>query len=141
MAKLSVAVLFVTMGLLTAGISGAVSAAEPAPAREIDKPEHVCVHDPSIFADTDGTFYLLGSHTASASSDNLIAWKQLNFDYGNGKQLPFYGDLQETLARPFEWAGFDDGDCSGNGYAVWAPDLIWNPYYEWDDGSAGAYML
>ena len=68
MAKLSVAVLFVTMGLLTAGISGAVSAAEPAPAREIDKPEHVCVHDPSIFADTDGTFYLLGSHTASASS-------------------------------------------------------------------------
>ena len=36
MAKLSVAVLFVTMGLLTAGISGAVSAAEPAPARETD---------------------------------------------------------------------------------------------------------
>ena len=141
MAKLSVAVLFVTMGLLTSGIGGAVSAAEPARAREIDKPEHVCVHDPSIFADTDGTFYLLGSHTASAASDNLIAWKQLNFDYGNGKQLPFYGDLQETLARPFEWAGFDDGDCSGNGYAVWAPDLIWNPYYEWDDGSAGAYML
>ena len=77
MTKLSFAVLFVTMGLLAAGMGGAVSAEEPAPVREVDKPEHVCVHDPSIFADTDGTFYLLGSHTASASSDNLIAWKHV----------------------------------------------------------------
>ena len=45
------------------------------------------------------------------------------------------------LEEPFRWAGFNDGDCSGNGYAVWAPDLIWNPYYVWDDGDTGAYML
>ena len=105
------------------------------------KPVHVCVHDPSVFEDRDGTFYVLGSHTASASSEDLIVWEQLNFEYGNGKDLPFYGTLEEMLEKPFRWAGFDDGDCSGNGYAVWAPDIIRNPYYLWEDGSEGAYML
>ena len=104
-------------------------------------PVHVCVHDPSIFEDSDGTFYVLGSHTASASSPDLIEWTQINFDYGNGKDLPFYGTLEEMLEKPFRWAGFDDGDASGNGYAVWAPDIIWNPYYLWEDGEEGAYML
>ena len=107
----------------------------------LPSPVHVSVHDPSIMEDKDGTFYIVGSHTASASSEDLIAWEQLNFDYGNGKNLAFYGNLQETLEKPFRWAGFDDGDCSGNGYAVWAPDLIWNPYYKWEDGEEGAYML
>lgn len=105
------------------------------------EPVHVCVHDPSIFVDADGMNYVFGSHTAVASSEDLIGWKQLNFDYGNGKNVPFYGNLEETFAEPFKWAGFDDGDVSGNGYAVWAPDIIWNPYYVWDDGSTGAYML
>ena len=121
--------------------TAAETEAYTASAAELKKPVHVCVHDPSVFEDADGTFYVVGSHTASASSEDLIEWKQLNFDYGNGKGLPFYGDLQTMLEEPFRWAGFDDGDCSGNGYAVWAPDLIWNPYYVWDDGDTGAYML
>ena len=121
--------------------TAAETEADTASAAELKKPVHVCVHDPSVFEDADGTFYVVGSHTASASSEDLIEWKQLNFDYGNGKGLPFYGDLQTMLEKPFRWAGFDDGDCSGNGYAVWAPDLIWNPYYVWDDGDTGAYML
>ena len=104
------------------------------------KAVHVCVHDPSVFEDTDGTFYLFGSHTATASSEDLIAFEQLNFDYGNGKNVPFYGNLTEMLAKPFEWAGYDDGDAA-SGFAVWAPDYIWNPYYVWEDGSEGAYML
>ena len=34
----------------------------------------VSVHDPSIFKDPgDGTYYVLGSHIASASSENLIS--------------------------------------------------------------------
>lgn len=106
----------------------------------LPKTAHVCVHDPSVFEDTDGTFYVLGSHTASASSEDLIQWKQLNFDYGKGTGVPFYGDLKTMLEEPFQWAGCDDGDCSG-GYAIWAPDIIYNPYYEWEDGENGAYML
>lgn len=103
-------------------------------------PAHVCVHDPSIFEDADGTFYVLGSHTASASSKDLIQWRQLNSDYGKGKGVPFYGDLTTMLEKPFQWAGYDDGDCRG-GYAIWAPDIIYNPYYVWEGGETGAYMI
>ena len=105
----------------------------------VKAPVHVSVHDPSVFEDKDGTYYVFGSHTASASSPDLIEWKQLNFDYGNGKNLPFYGDLEETLAKPFSWAGFDDGDAGG--YAVWAPDIVYDPYYVFPDGTEGAYLL
>lgn len=102
---------------------------------------HVSVHDPSIVrSNEDGTCYVLGSHTASAKSSDLIQWTQINFDYGNPENTPFYGNLQETFQVPFRWAGYNDGDCVG-GYAIWAPDVIWNPYYEWEDGSTGAYML
>lgn len=101
---------------------------------------HVTVHDPSIIKSDDGTYYLLGSHTASAKSTDLANWTQLNFDYGNPEDTPFYGNLLETFEEPFQWAGYHDGDCIG-GYAIWAPDIIWNPYYEWEDGDMGAYML
>lgn len=116
--------------------------AEENTAEEAALPEvtRVSVHDPSIVKVEDGNFYVLGSHTASAQSDNLIQWTQVNTDYGNVEDTPFYGNLQETFAKPFQWAGYDDGDCAG-GYAIWAPDAIWNPYYEWEDGSTGAYML
>lgn len=107
---------------------------------ELPEPTRVTVHDPSIVKSEDGTYYVLGSHTASASSADLIEWTQINFDYGSPENTPFYGNLREVLAEPFEWAGYNDGDCTG-GYAIWAPDAIWNPYYEWEDGSTGAYML
>lgn len=129
------------IGVMAVSLAAASVMAEQGEPENKPEPVHVSVHDPSIFEDKDGKFYIVGSHTASATSEDLIEWNQLNFDYGNGKDLTFYGDLQETLAKPFEWAGFDDGDCSGNGYAVWAPDLIFNPYYAWDDGETGAYML
>lgn len=103
-------------------------------------PAHVTVHDPSIVKVEDGSYYVLGTHTASAKSSDLIQWEQVNYDYGNVDNAPFYGKLTETLAEPFLWAGYKDGDCSG-GYAIWAPDAIWNPYYEWEDGTTGAYML
>ncbi len=107
---------------------------------KVKVPARVCVHDPSVFEDEDGTFYVFGSHTAVASSEDLIDWKQLNIDYGKGKGLPFYGDLETNLAEPFRWAGFDDGDCRG-GFAVWAPDIVYDPYYEWKDQETGAYLL
>ena len=125
---------------LAALLAAAPAAAAETEAEAAESLMHVCVHDPSVFEDKDGSFYILGSHTASASSQDLIHWEQLNFDYGQGKGLPFYGDLQTTLEEPFEWAGYDDGDCLGK-YAVWAPDLIWDPFYEWEDGDEGAYLL
>lgn len=116
------------------------AAAEENALETVLEPEHVTVHDPSIVKVEDGSYYVLGTHTASAKSADLVKWEQINFDYGNPENTPFYGNLEETFAEPFQWAGFKDGDCAG-GYAVWAPDAIWNPYYEWEDGSTGAYML
>lgn len=48
--------------------------------------------------------------------------------------------LATALASSFLWAGYNDADSSG-GYAVWAPDIIYNADYVWNDGSKGAYMM
>ncbi len=117
-----------------------LSSEETGPAEEASGGNHVSIHDPSVFRSEDGEYYILGSHIASAKSSDLISWTQLSFDYTSKTDAPFYGDLQETFAEPFLWAGYDDGDCKG-AYAIWAPDIIWNPYYEWEDGSTGAYMI
>ncbi|MCC8104163.1 MAG: glycoside hydrolase family 43 protein [Clostridiales bacterium] len=101
----------------------------------------VSVHDPSVIAADDGNYYILGSHIASAKSEDMIQWTQLQTDYADVTNAPFYGDLQETFAIPFQWAGYDDGDCAGGNYAIWAPDIIWDPYYECEDGTTGAYLL
>lgn len=98
----------------------------------------VSVHDPSIFKDTDGTYYVFGSHLAQASSKDLIKWNYLGTQGYTNNTL--YGPLAESLATSFAWAGLNDEDCK-NGYAVWAPDIIYNESYEWSDGTKGAYMM
>ncbi|WP_416150404.1 lipocalin-like domain-containing protein [Salipaludibacillus sp. HK11] len=96
------------------------------------------VHDPSIIK-ADDMFYAIGSHIDGAKSEDLINWD----NFTNGYTTPgntLYGDLSENLAGSFEWAGEDDGDSSG-GFAVWAPEIIWNDHYVNGDGSNGAYMM
>ena len=100
----------------------------------------VSVHDPSIIEDN-GHFYLFGTHVTVAKSDDLINWTQISREYENPTNNVVYGNLVETFKESFKWAGYDDGDCSGGGYAVWAPDIFYNPYYKWSDGSQGAYMI
>lgn len=119
--------------LLPASNSGAAQSAAP---------KRVWVHDPSIIK-ADNTYYLFGSHLADAKSTDMINWTQMNTDYGarNWKQDSVYGKILDNLAESFKWAGYNDGDCSGGNLAVWAPDVIWNPQYVWEDGSEGAYML
>ncbi len=102
----------------------------------------VSVHDPSVIEDpnNEGDFYIFGSHIATASSNDLANWTQISTDYQDTDDNHVYGDLDETFEESFKWAGKNDADCIG-GYAVWAPDVIWNPEYKWEDGSKGAYML
>ena len=100
----------------------------------------VSVHDPSIIEDN-GHYYVFGSHLAAAKSDDLINWTPISTDYQNPTNNIIYGNLRENLAGSFKWAGYDDGDCAGGKYAIWAPDVIYNENYVWSDGSRGAYML
>ena len=100
----------------------------------------VSVHDPSIIEDN-GHYYVFGSHLATAKSDDLINWTSMSRDYENPTGNPIYGNLVQTFQESFKWAGYNDGDCSGGGYAIWAPDVFYNKDYVWSDGSTGAYML
>ena len=68
-------------------------------------------------------------------------WNLVSATSNSGSTQASTGEALETaLASSFLWAGYNDQDCSG-GYAVWAPDIIYNANYVWNDGSKGAYMM
>lgn len=77
----------------------------------------VSVHDPAIIKDTDGTYYIFGSHLAWAKSKDLENWTSFSNNISTGYNTLF--------AKEFEWAsaGDDNYNPSGN---IWAPDVIWN---------------
>lgn len=109
--------------------------------------KRVTVHDPSIVKDpATGTYYVFGSHMATAKSEDLVNWTQIAKDYEYplaGKDDPVYGNVVENFAESFRWAGYDDGDCATteSKLAVWAPDVFWDEAYEWEDGSKGAWLM
>lgn len=98
----------------------------------------VSVHDPSIVKDG-STYYVFGSHIEAAKSTNLRDWQRFSNGYAATNNVEF-GNLSQNLAKAFAWAGEDLGDCEG-GFAVWAPDVVWNPDFINQDGSKGAYLM
>lgn len=110
----------------------------------------------------DGSYAILTNASGCKSGLDVYAWS--NEAGGNIAQFNYWGgecqkwnlveagtntgsskvakgeSLKNALASPFLWAGYNDSDCSG-GYAVWAPDIIYNANYVWGDGSKGAYMM
>lgn len=100
--------------------------------------EDVSVHDPSIIK-VDDMYYVFGTHIEAARSKDLISWERFTNGYSTPNNV-LYGDLSENLSESFEWAGENDADSYG-GYAVWAPEIIWNPHYVNVDGTVGAYMM
>lgn len=98
----------------------------------------VSVHDPSIIKDGN-TYYVFGSHIDAAKTNDLQNWTRFTNGYARTNNVEF-GNLSQNLKKAFDWAGEDLGDCVG-GFAVWAPDVIWNPDYVNSDGSKGAYLM
>ena len=79
----------------------------------------VSVHDPSV-VEADGTYYIFGSHMEAAQCTDLRNWK--SFASGVGKSNPLFSNLFDSDMPAFKYVGkFTDG-----GYAVWAPDVIYN---------------
>lgn len=130
---------FLSTVMLTSAVPMTMTAAA-APTQ----PARVSVHDPSIIK-ADGKYYVFGSHLADAKSDDLITWTQMNPDFSERgdewKNDSVYGEILVNFKKSFEWAGYDDGDVKDGGLGLWAPDVIYNPDYVWEDGSKGAYML
>lgn len=100
-------------------------------------PDDVSVHDPSIIKEG-SAYYVFGSHIDAAKSEDLQSWSKFTNGYTTPDNV-IYGDLSANLANSFKWAGEDDADSKG-GYAVWAPDVIWNKDYKNADGTTGAFM-
>ena len=98
----------------------------------------VSVHDPSVIKDGN-TYYVFGSHIDAARTSDLQNWKTFTNGYAKTNNVEF-GNLSQNLKKAFAWAGEDLGDCEG-GFAVWAPDVVWNPDYINSDGSKGAYLM
>ena len=99
----------------------------------------VSVHDPSIFKDKSGIYYVFGSHIDAAKSSDLQNWTSFTNGYtkiGNA----IFDNLSSNLAGAFAWAGEDLEDCEG-GFAVWAPNVFYNPAFINKDGTKGAYMM
>ncbi|MCI3195250.1 glycoside hydrolase family 43 protein [Bacillus sp. HU-1818] len=82
-------------------------------AKKAEKPifKEVSVHDPSVIQ-TDGIFYVFGSHLASAKSKNLMQWQQLTTSVTN--KNPLIPNVYEELKETFEWAQSD---------TLWAADV------------------
>lgn len=99
----------------------------------------VSVHDPSVFKDEDGTYYVFGSHIDAAKTKDLQNWTRFTNGYARTNNAEF-GDLSGNLAKAFAWAGEDLEDCEG-GFSVWAPDVIYDPDYINTDGTTGAYLM
>lgn len=78
----------------------------------VPKFENVSVHDPSIIK-ADGTYYVFGSHLASAKSKDLMAWEQISSVVEDGNVL--IPNVTEELSETFSWAQSD---------TLWAPDVI-----------------
>ena len=92
----------------------------------------VSVHDPSVIKDGN-TYYIFGSHIDAAKSNDLQNWTRFSNGYARTNNVEF-GNLSENLS------GEDLEDCTG-GFAVWAPDVIWNPDFRNADGTTGAYVM
>ncbi len=76
-----------------------------------------CCHDPSIFKDTDGTYYIFGTHISCSSTTDLFNWQDRNDEFKNALS-------EETREKIRSW-NKDESSESWWGY-LWAPDIIYN---------------
>lgn len=79
----------------------------------------VSVHDPSIVKAED-TYYIFGSHMEAAQSTDLVEWK--SFASGVNAANPLFDNLFDEKMEAFAYVG----EYVEGGYAVWAPDVIYN---------------
>ncbi|MGN0571092.1 MAG: glycoside hydrolase family 43 protein [Candidatus Fimenecus sp.] len=101
-------------------------------AQSFDDSNGVSVHDPSLFRAQDGTYYVTGSHIASAKSADLIHWSTVSSGvFDSNSTLVFEGEtLRGAYAKAFAWCDGaqnlwerTDEEWETN---VWASDIIYN---------------
>ena len=82
---------------------------------EYEGSKRITCHDPSIFKDFDGTYYVFGTHMALSSTTNLKDWLNSDARY----QATYTQEVKDKIR---EW-----NKDSGAWYSyLWAPDIIYN---------------
>lgn len=79
------------------------------------------VHDPAVFSDKDGSYYIFGTHMSAAVSKDLRYWNC--FASGVNAENPLFVNLFDDEKKAFSFCG----KFNGKEYAVWAPDVSFNP--------------
>lgn len=116
----------------SAGSTEAVMKTIEGDALDFDDRKGVSVHDPSIYKSKDGTYYITGSHIASAKSSDLINWNTISagvFD-SNRTLVPEGSTLRESFEKAFAWCDgaqrlFEKSEDEWE-TNVWASDVIYN---------------
>lgn len=83
--------------------------------------KQITCHDPSIFKDRDGVYYVLGTHITGGRSTNLYDWVSLDDTIRESYSLETRNQVRawNDDARSDSWFGF-----------LWAPDVVYNPVME-----------
>ncbi len=89
--------------------------------KDRDAVKRITCHDPSIFRDFDGTYYIFGSFLAGGYTTDLRSWTSIDSTF----QASFTEKVKEQIRA---W-NKDDSSGSWNGY-LWAPDIVYNPVME-----------
>jgi len=82
-----------------------------------DTPKRITCHDPSIFRDFDGTYYIFGTHMGAGYTDDLRNWTSMDGAF----RLSF---TEEVKAKIREWN--KDSNVRNWYDYLWAPDIIYN---------------
>ena len=62
-------------------------------------------------------------------SDDLIHWSSVTFDFRKGPSI-FMDPKSESVYKDFSTVS-----------RVWAPQIFWDPKYEWSSGDKGGYFI
>lgn len=95
-------------------------------------PGTVSVHDPSVVKGNDGFYYIYGSHTAFAKTNNFMGWTIVTNNISKKKTdtTSIFKDYWENWAR-YNNKGNpnmtnNDKEATNLAGNQWAPDVIWN---------------
>lgn len=111
-----------TLAAIVIGVTGCGGSLQGRNAEEVEQKNAalgISVHDPSIVKSEDN-YYIFGSHMEAAQSADLMDWK--SFASGVNGSNPLFDNLFDEKMEAFAYVG----NYVEGGYAVWAPDVIYN---------------
>lgn len=88
---------------------------------ELSAAKQTTCHDPSIFKDKDGTYYIFGTHMGLSKTEDLKNWTNMDATF----RASFTKEVQSQIRA------WNKDETAGQWFDyLWAPDVIWNPVME-----------